>query len=87
MVRLDPPDYETLRHHAYKARVPIAVLARVLIKQRLDNLELERSFLEAATPEISDGEATTEISSPSSVSPPGQSSSSARRRKKKKNRR
>lgn len=88
MVRLDPPDYETLRLHAYKAGVPVAVLARVLIKQRLDNLETERSLLEGVAPEISAGETTTvEVSTLPPASPSGRSSSSTRRRKKKKNRR
>ncbi len=81
MVRLDPEDYETLRLHAYRARAPVAVLARVLIKQRLDNLEFERRMSERAGQD----EAVAEPSETSpSPSPPRTSPNAERSKKKKK---
>jgi hypothetical protein len=80
MVRLDPEDYEILRLHAYKARAPVAVLARVLIKQRLDNLEFERRLTEHDSPD----ELVVEPSETSSASSPPRRSPNAKRSKKKK---
>ncbi len=81
MVRLDPDDYENLRFHAYRARAPVAVLARVLIKQRLDNLEFERRMSESAGQD----EAVAEPSEiPSGSAPPRRSSNAKRSKKKKK---
>jgi hypothetical protein len=80
MVRLDPEDYETLRLHAYKARAPVAVLARVLIKQRLDNLESERRLTEHDSPD----ELVADLSDTSSASSPSLRSPNAKRSKKKK---
>ncbi len=80
MVRLDPEDYETLRLHAYKARAPVAVLARVLIKQRLDNLESETRLTEHDSPD----ELVVELSDTSPASSPSRRSPNAKRSKKKK---
>jgi hypothetical protein len=80
MVRLDLEDYEILRLHAYKVDSPVSVLARVLIMQSLDNLELERRLTEH------DGqdEVSVEPSETSSASSPPRRSPNAKRSKKKK---
>ncbi len=81
MVRLDPEDYEILRLHAYKARAPVAVLARVLIKQRLDDLELELRLSER----VGQDEAVAEPSEiPPVLSSPRRSPNAERSKKKKK---
>ena len=79
MVRLDPEDYEILRRHAYEARAPVAVLARVLIIQRLEQLELE--------PKLQDDGQDEPTVEASPAPRPRRRSPNAKRSKKKKARR
>lgn len=84
MLRLESADYEALRLHAYRARAPLAVLARVLVKQRLDDLERER-FLTERTAHDYDPAQAPEI--PLSPASPRRSSNAKRSKKNKKRQR